>query len=381
MSKPQSAALVRNRYFDELSATPGLYWLGQNTNHIESHPAVREAMLRSIEQGEFNAYAPPLGFEALRSSIITDLGVQGVEALVTEGGVNALAMICRARCKPGTTLVTTDPTWKWPCLFARQQGAEVIEIPIYDPACNYRLMAEALKAHVDERTAIIYLVDPNNPLGIRYTREEIEKFAAIARDCGALLVHDCTYRDFADGHTPALHVAPEGSVVSMSFSKWLGLAGLRIGALVASRGLFEEFAQASTSVLGASVIAQRAAQAGLAVKAEWMMKVRGVDRANKAMIREAIASIEGFKIPIYPSHGNFLVLETAEAGIRPEALVECYRRQGIMIRQGTYHTERFGDRFVKVSTSVPSPWVEKFCTLLPEMVTQARTLNDLPPQF
>ena len=48
MSKPESAALIRNRYFDELSATPGLYWLGQNTNHIESHPAVREAMLRSI---------------------------------------------------------------------------------------------------------------------------------------------------------------------------------------------------------------------------------------------------------------------------------------------------------------------------------------------
>ena len=234
MSKLESTALIRNRYFDELSATPGLYWLGQNTNHIESHPAVREAMLRSIEAGEFNAYAPPLGFEALRSAIVTDLGTPGAEALVTEGGVNALAMICRARCKPGTTLVTTDPTWKWPCLFARQQGAEVIEIPIYDPACNYRLTADALKAHVDERTAIIYLVDPNNPLGIRYSREEIESFAAIARDCGALLVHDCTYRDFADGHTPALHVAPEGAVVSMSFSKWLGLAGLRIGALVAA---------------------------------------------------------------------------------------------------------------------------------------------------
>jgi aspartate/methionine/tyrosine aminotransferase len=74
MSKPQSAALIRNRYFDELSATPGLYWLGQNTNHIESHAAVREAMIRAIEGGEFNAYAPPLGFEALRSAIIADLG-------------------------------------------------------------------------------------------------------------------------------------------------------------------------------------------------------------------------------------------------------------------------------------------------------------------
>ena len=377
----QSAALIRNRYFDELSATPGLYWLGQNTNHIESHPAVREAMIRAIEGGEFNAYAPPLGFEALRSAIVADLGAAGCEALVTEGGVNALAMVCRARCKPGTTLVTTDPTWKWPCLFARQAGAEVIEIPIYDPACNYRLTAEALKANVDERTAIIYLVDPNNPLGIRYSRGEIEAFAAIARDCGALFVHDCTYRDFADGHTPALRIDPENSVVSMSFSKWLGLAGLRIGALVASPKLFDEFAQTSTSVLGASVIAQRAAQAGLTVKTEWMKTVRGIDRANKAMIRKAVADVDGFKLPIYPSHGNFLVLETVDAGIRPEALVECYRRQGIMIRQGTYHTQRFGDRFVKVSTSVPSPWVEKFCTLLPQMVAQARTLNDLPPQF
>jgi histidinol-phosphate aminotransferase len=376
-----STALIRNRYFDELSATPGLYWLGQNTNHIESHPAVREAMLRSIETGEFNAYAPPLGFEALRRAIVADLGTPDAEALVTEGGVNALAIICRARCKPGTTFVTTDPTWKWPCLFARQQGAEVIEIPIYDPACNYRLTAEALRTHVDGRTAVIYLVDPNNPLGIRYTREEIESFAAIARDCGALLVHDCTYRDFADGHTPALHTAPEGAVVSVSFSKWLGLAGLRIGALVAAPKLFEEFAQTATSVLGASVIAQRAAQAGLSIKAEWMTKVRSTDRANKAMIREAAGAVEGLSLPIDPSHGNFLVLETVAAGVRPEALVECYRRQGIMIRQGTYHTQRFGDRFVKVSTSVPSLWVEKFCALLPEMVAQARKLNDLPPQF
>jgi histidinol-phosphate aminotransferase len=381
MPMTPSVALVRNRYFDELSATPGLYWLGQNTNHIESHPSVREAMMRSIEAGEFNAYAPPLGFEALRSAITADLGTPDAEALVTEGGVNALAMICRARCKPGTTLVTTDPTWKWPCLFARQQGAEVIEIPIYDAACGYRLTAEALKAHVDERTAIIYLVDPNNPLGIRYTRAEIEAFAAIARDCGALLVHDCTYRDFADGHTPVLHVAPEGAVVSMSFSKWLGLAGLRIGALVAAPALFEELAQTSTSVLGASVVAQRAAQAGLGVKGEWMKQVRSIDLANKAMIGEAASAIEGLALPILPSHGNFLVLETVAAGIRPEALVECYRRQGIMIRQGTYHTQRFGDRFVKVSTSVPSAWVEKFCTLLPEMVAQARTLNELPPQF
>lgn len=374
-----SGALTRNRYFDNLTATPGLAWMGQNTNHIPAHPAVLAAMHASIDAAEFNAYAPPLGFEALRAAITADLGVTGAEALVTEGGVNALALVCRARCRPGTTFVTTDPTWKWPCLFARQAGAEVIEIPIYDPACNYRLTPDALRAACDDRTAIIYIVDPNNPLGIRYTREEIAAFAAIAKDVGALLVHDCTYRDFADDHYPALLEAPDNAVVSVSFSKWLGLAGLRIGALVAPAAMLEDFAAQSSGVLGASVIAQRAALAGLAVKPEWMATVRATTRANNALIREAALAIPGFSVPVWPSHGNFLVIETG--GLKPEALVEAANRDGIMIRQGSYHTARFGHRFVKVSTSVPRDWAEKLADRLPALVETARSLNDLPPQF
>ena len=376
-----SDLLTRNRYFDTLANTPGLMWMGQNTNHISAHPAVRQAMVASIEAGEYNAYAPPLGFEALRTAIVADLGVAGAEALVTEGGISALAMVCRARCRPSTTFVTTDPTWKWPCLFARQAGAEVIEIPIYGLETHYRLTPQALAAAVDGRTAVIYLVDPNNPLGICYTADEIRAFAAIARGCGALLVHDCTYRDFADGHHPAMLEVPEHAVVSLSFSKWLGLAGLRIGALVTPAALFAEFAGQATSVLGASVVAQRAAMAGLAVKAEWMQTVRAIDGGNKQRIHDAIAAIPGLSIPVWPSHGNFLVIETTGAGIRPEALVECFNRQGIMIRQGTYHTARFGEQFVKVSTSVPEAWAERFCALLPAMAAEARTLNDVPAQF
>ncbi|RYE64486.1 MAG: pyridoxal phosphate-dependent aminotransferase [Oxalobacteraceae bacterium] len=373
-------ARTRNRYFDDLFSTPDLAWMGQNTNHVPAHPAVTEAMIRSVEAGEFNAYAPPMGFEALRSEIVSDLGVTSADALVTEGGVNALAMVCKARARPGTTLVTTDPTWKWPCMFAEQAGAEVIQIPIYDPATHYKLTPDALKAAVDERCAIIYIVDPNNPLGIRYERQEIEAFAEIARSVGALMIHDCTYRDFADGHTPVLQVAPEGTVVSLSFSKWLGLAGMRIGALAAEPALIDEFSSVSTSVLGASVVAQRAAMAGLSVKAEWMQDVRKLDRANKAMIIEA-AQTAGLSVPIPVSHGNFLVLETISTGVSPEAIVEAARREGVMIRQGRYHTAAFGDRFIKVSTSVPNAWAERFCEGLPRYIETARTLNDVPALF
>lgn len=371
---------TRNRYFDELFSTEGLLWMGQNTNHIPTHPAVRQALVDSVSSGEFNAYAPPLGFEALRQAIVKDFGIEGVEAVITEGGVNALATICRARCRPGTTLVTSDPTWKWPGLFARQQGAEVAEIPIYDAATDYKLTPEALRAAVDRRTALIYIVDPNNPLGVCYTQAEIEAFAAIAKECGALLVHDCTYRDFATGHYPALKASLDNVVVTMSFSKWLGLAGLRIGAFIAAPALAAEIASWSTGVLGASVVAQRAAMAGLSVKAEWMEEVRRINTANQERIVEAIRPF-GFTVPVYPSHGNFLVIETIDAGVKPEALVAAAKAEGIMIRQGTYHTQLFGDRFIKVSTTVPAEWVERFCERLPALVVTARGLNDVDAQF
>ncbi|KAA8994996.1 pyridoxal phosphate-dependent aminotransferase [Affinibrenneria salicis] len=376
-----SDIFIRNAWFDTLFATDGLYWMGQNTNHLPPHPEVLAALNRSVARAEFNAYAPPLGFESLRKAIVADAGLDGVEAMVTDGGVNALSMICRARCRPGTSFVTTDPSWKWPCQFAEQMGSMVIQIPIWRAETRYRLTPDALAAAVDDRTAIIYLVDPNNPLGVSYSEQELAAFIAIARRHNALLVHDCTYRDFAAEHAAALGLDQQHVVMSVSFSKWLGLAGLRVGALIASRELLAELAPFNSGVLGASVVAQRAAEAGLKVKASWMATLRAIDARNKDRIAAAVAAIPGLALPVFPSGGNFLVIEVSEAGVRPEALVECYLRRGIQIRQGAYHTATFGDRFVKVSTSVPEPWAETFSALLPEMVEQARKLTDFRQPF
>ena len=374
---------ARNAHFDRLFATQNLFWLGQNTNHLPMHPAVRGALAAAIEAEEFHAYAPPGGFEALRRAIVDDLGLPpaSTAALVTDGAVAALATVCRAFCEPGTNFVTTDPGWKWPMQFARQAGAEVREIPIYDPAAGYKLTAKQLAETVDRNTRIIYLVDPNNPLGIRYTRAEMQAFCDIARGIGAKVLHDCTYRDFAEQHVLAATLYPEGAVTIYSFSKWLGLAGLRVGAVVANRDIIERLASYATATLGCSVIAQRAAQAGLAVKSEWMGDVQRTQRRNQAAIKRAVDKIPGLSLPVYPSHGNFLIVECAELGIKPEALAAVFAERGIMIRQGAYHTPRFGPRFIKVSTTVPTQWMDAFCEQLPAAIEAARGLNDVPELF
>ena len=371
----------RNQHFDRLFNTEGLMWLGQNTNHFSTHPAVRQAMLDSLASEEYHAYAPPAGMEELRALILKDLGLPNHAALVTDGAVAALYTVCRTLSEPGVNFVTTDPGWKWPMQYSIASGAQVIEIPIYDPAQGYRLTAQQLDAAVDARTRIIYLVDPNNPLGVCYTAAEIEAFTQIARKVGAYFVHDCTYRHFADAHTLAAQFYPERSITIYSFSKWLGLAGMRVGALVADPEIVERLAAAPPNNLGSSVVAQRAAIAGLKIKDTWFPDINRRQRRNQAAIHAAIQRVPGLAIAVYPSQANFLVLEVVGAGIAPEALCAAYGAEGIMIRQGAYHTPKFGHRFVKVSTTVPEEWADRFCERLPTMVDRARNLRDLPPLF
>jgi aspartate/methionine/tyrosine aminotransferase len=372
---------IRNNHFDKLFNTPGLMWLGQNTNHFLTAPEVKEALFNSIASEEFHAYAPPVGMEELRGLVLEDLGLKNQSVFITDGGVEGLYNVCRNVCSHGDNFVTTDPGWKWPMHFSKASGAEIIEIPIYIPENNYRLTAKQLGEAVNSKTKIIYLVDPNNPLGVSYTSQEIKEFTDIAKSVGAYFVHDSTYRHFADQPTLAAHFYPEKTITIYSFSKWLGLAGLRVGAIVAHPEIIQQLAVAPPNNLGSNVLSQRAAIAGLKIKDKWLNDIKTRQKRNQKVIFDASQKIKGLHIPVYPSQANFLVLEVIDAGITPEALCMAYQEKKIMIRQGTYHTPKFGHRFVKISTTVPEEWADLFANLLPEMVDKARTIRDVKELF
>ena len=372
---------IRNKYFNNLLNNPNLKWMGQNTNYIPSHSYIIDEMVKSIKDEEFHAYAPPLGLEELRERTIEHIGLHDKTAMISDGAVSGLFNICKLLCSNGNELITTDPTWIWPVHFTNSAGSNVTQIPIYGSEYNFTLQADRLKNNLHSKTGILYLVDPNNPLGTVISEQEALKIAEICEANDIIIIHDCTYRDFADNHTLISKYYPEKTITIWSFSKWLGMAGMRVGAVVASESMMEEIAKYPPNILGSNLVSQRGAIAGLKIKNEWFPEVNRIQKNNQKMIFDKISSIEELSMPIYPSQSNFIILEVNDPNLTPESLSYVFSNKGILIRQGSYHTKTFGHKFIKVSLTVPEDWVTEFIELLPDSIIEAKKIKNVPKLF
>jgi aspartate/methionine/tyrosine aminotransferase len=360
---PAPAAPAAAPSFEALLAREGLAWMGQNTTHLEPPAEVVAALRDCTDRREFQHYAPALGFERLRELILDDLGLAGTGAvaMITDGAVGGLYHVCTALAAGLSRLITTDPGWPWPARFVGFSRVPVTMVPVYARERGYRLRAEQL-AEVIERCSLIYLIDPLNPLGSSYGRAELEAIAELARATGSLIVHDCTYRHFARGHTLMAELYPEGTLTTYSFSKWLGLAGLRVGALVGPPGLMGTLTGVPANPLGAGIAAQRAAIAGLEVKGPWLSRLRAVNAANQRVVSDAVTASGLGHVLVQPSHGNFLAVDIGGSGWTADGLCAALLERDVFIRPGTYQSPLFGERFVKVSTSVPAAWAQRFAS-------------------
>jgi len=360
--------------FDDIHSTEKMLWMGQNTNHLQAHPAVKEVLLKAVSDQSFNNYAPPQGYEELRELILRDVvgdsSRSDTKVLITDGAINGLYLVCKRYGDAPTTLITSDPTWVWPLTFAKNQGANVRLLPIYDGSKNYKIQLSDLKEALRQSSnPILYLIDPLNPLGSSYTLDELKKIAEVLEETDALVIHDCTYRDFALDHHLMREILPKKTITTYSFSKWLGIAGLRTGAIIADTPIFDFLLQDQSNILGSNVLGQQAAIAAFSVKEQWIDEVNTVQRGNQKMIAEALRMVGGLYPVVYPSNGNFLAVDCQSTGITASAIAAEFLKRGIFIRTSNYHSEALKDLFLKISTTVPVLWVEKFCEELPSVLS------------
>lgn len=364
-----------NHFFEEVFLDEDMIWMGQNTNELHDEDDIVNAMTRCIEKRQYNKYPPPEGFNELKTLILEDLGLlyRDVEILINAGATESLYLAMNAVLDEGHNVITPDPGYLIIDNFASRFASEIRSVPIYNEECGYKLTPKLVRENMDENTRVILLIDPLNPLGSSYTEAEMKEFAEIAIENDIFLVHDITYRDFAEEHFLAAKYAPKHAITMYSFSKSYGLAGLRLGAIIAAPYITNVVKSIIINDVGTNLVAQAGAIEALKTKPKWIDYVKGTTRSNQEIIKAAVDKCEGVFLPVYPSQANMMAIDLSGAGIDPEEMSTYLLSKKIFTRQGSYTSNRFGDNFLRVSFSIAPEKVEKFAEEFVKAVEVLRT--------
>jgi len=342
-------------------------WMSQNTNTLPVHPSILEAIRTSADEREFNLYPPKAGIFGLSDAIREDLGLDDADMILTNGGIEGEYIATRALLKAGDEALSTDPSFLPIHDQVAMTGARAIEVDIYRKP--YVLTPDLALDSITPATKMLLAIDPNNPLGSGYSRSQIKGLADIAKDHGLWLIDDITYRDFNADHVLATDFYPEKTLLSYSFSKAPGLAGLRIGAIIGPPDAIKSLRRFDTNVLGVNVLAQCAALAALQSKKEWLPGIRRICAKNQETIRHTVAKVDGASLPVFPSKANMFVIDLAPTGVKPEVVEERLLFDHLVhTRAGSYLSKKHGGEFLRVSFTVSEADCKRFADSFPAVM-------------
>lgn len=311
---PPPAAVVRPR--PTYRRSPGL-WLDRNECTRPASDRVREAVARFVAGGGFNWYADPEA-RALRRRLARYTGRSVGEIQVFNGSDAALEHLVRAFVKAGDHVLLSAPCYDQVRVLGEALGARVELSVAGDP---FRADVGCLVRRLEPRTRIVYLCNPNNPTGRTYSLRDL---ARLARAIPAgLLVVDEAYFEFMGRTAARLLDAHPNLVVTRSFSKAFGLAGLRIGYLLARRPVMRVVERIRNGK-DVGAVAQVAAAAALDDLGAMRAHVRDVAAARRRLVRALRAG--GHTVVEAPA--NFVLLRAAD----PAGLVRRLLRRGVSVR-------------------------------------------------
>jgi len=166
----------------------------------------------------------------LEQRIAQRWGVSPERVVVTNGGDDAIDRACRAVVEPGRSALLHTPTFEMIGRSVRLAGGAARGVAWLDGVFpTVRFIAAIV-----EGTALVALVTPNNPTGGGIGQDAIRAVAHSASNAGAMTLVDLAYAEFADEDPTAALLDLPDAVLVRTFSKAMGLAGLRVGYAIAS---------------------------------------------------------------------------------------------------------------------------------------------------
>lgn len=285
------------------SPTGKAYKLSSNESPHGPLPSVVEAIARAAQVT--NRY-PDNGAAELTEAISQRFGVPAEHIAIGCGSVGVTQQLLEAVGEPGAEILYAWRSFEAYPILVDLAGARSVRVPLRDETHDLTAMAD----RITEATRLIFLCNPNNPTGTVVHRDELVAFLdRVPENC--LVILDEAYREYVtdpavpDGLT--LYGDRPNVAVLRTFSKAYGLAGLRVGFLVAQPPVAEA-ARKTMLPFTVNALAQAAAIASLRVGDELAERVAETV-AERTRTRDALLA-QGWRVP--PTEGNFVWLRLGE---------------------------------------------------------------------
>ncbi len=301
----------------------------------EPFPEVQAAMGAAAR--ESHRY-PDTGAYNLTIDLAAHHGLQADQVWVGPGSTPILVSIALAMGGPGSSAVFSEQSFVMYTIASAYAGTEPIRVPI---GPGLRLDVDGMATAVRADTTVLYLCNPNNPTGTHLGRDNVARLVASVPD-DVLVVIDEAYEEYvtAPNHASAIPLAVEREnvIVTRTFSKVYGLAGLRIGYAIGAAPTLAELRrlQVPFATTNVSLAAAREALRHQELVAERV-------KANTAGRDELAAGLRARGIDCIDSETNFVLMGPVSDAA---ALTEKLLHLGVIVRQ-------FGDH-IRVTVGSPA---------------------------
>ncbi len=296
--------------------------LASNEGPHGPFPSALAALDRAAR--ELNRY-PDGGAYRLRAGLAQRHDVAFEEVAIGSGSDGVVDTLSQALLDPGDEVVLGWPSFPSYAIYGAKAGARPVQVPLRD----VRYDLDGLIAAVTPRTKIVYICHPNNPTGTTSTRAELDAYFDHVPE-HVLTVLDQAYSEYIDDPDYADGVADyfragHRVLVTRTFSKIYGLAGLRVGYGVGPPEIVTALSK-TRRAFDLSTPAQEAAIASLDA-ADELAQRRRLNEEGRAELEQVLRA-HGLE-PAGPAAGNFLF---AELGEDAQPFFDALLRQGVIVR-------------------------------------------------
>jgi len=325
----RKAILKRQTYEAPAEGRWGKIRLDFNENTTGCSQAALRA-LRKLGAKELAMYPE---YEAPTKILARYFGVKPAELLLTNGGDDALRVFFDTFVEPNSHILICEPTFPMYRYYAEIAGAR-IKVLRYSKEMQFPL--QDVLRELRKKPRVFFLANPNNPTGTLVDKHSIEKILKAATHTAVVL--DEAYSDFSGlSGVPWIHRYPN-LFIAKTFSKAAGLAGLRLGAVIAQQNSLALVRQAmppfpvNAAALAASVAA--------------VHEHRTIDRYIRDTKRRRAwfaKELERRNVRVFPTACNFLL---ADFGARGPAFFRHLTRNGILVRE---RSKDLGPGFARIT--------------------------------